>query len=176
MPDTVRAVRACSRARYSRRRGPTSINPAVSKLAHSRLQAATHSVGVTAEIESPRAAKPYRGSAPPDPIELKCRWVVRAAVARPSCDKPRRPRQSFSSRPNALPFDLGSWRPRASGGFMAREDTCAPFWLQFSAKELSRTLLAFSITVGPPKGDQRCSTSRSSGRLPPALKTRYAEI
>ena len=32
---------------------------------------------------------------------------------------------------------------------MEREDTRAPFWLQFPAKELSRSLLAFSITVGP---------------------------
>src|SRR5260370_127074 len=53
---------------------------------------------------------------------------------------------------------------------MEREDTRPPFWLQFPAKELSRALLAFSIPVGPPKGDPRCSTSRLSGRFAASLE------
>jgi hypothetical protein len=67
------------------------------------------------------------GIARPDSMKLKCRCVVRAAAARPSCDTPRRPRQSFSSRPNALLFDMDPGRLLAAVAFIELDNIRARF-------------------------------------------------
>lgn len=87
--------------------------------------------------------------------------MVRVARARSSCEKPRRPRQPFRSRPNALPFDTTLFELRASDAFTKLQIACV-LCLQFPPRELNRTVLAFSITGGLAEGDQPLMSNHSS--------------
>src|SRR5215471_21683076 len=60
------------------------------------------------------------GLALPDSTKLECRCVVRAATARSSCEKPRRPRQSLRSWPNALTWEVASCTARGWVDLMVR--------------------------------------------------------